>query len=112
MTTAESSSFRRLSALEAAALIRREPDATIFDVRDPVSFRAAHVDGAAHLSEDRVPAWLRRLEKDAPIVVYCYQGNASQVYARLFADFQHRRVYSVDGGYEAFAAALVEVPPS
>jgi thiosulfate sulfurtransferase len=95
----------RITAAEAIALIRAEPKVTVFDVRDLASYRHAHIDGAAHLTENRVPAWFRQLPKDAPIVIYCYKGNASQHYARIFADFGYQRAFSVDGGYEALAAA-------
>jgi thiosulfate sulfurtransferase len=105
MPIAESTTFRRLPASAAAALIRA-PGVTVFDVRDVASYQRAHVAGAAHLSEDRLLPWMRRLAKDAPVVIYCYHGNASQTYAQMFVDFRYSRVVSVDGGYEALAAAL------
>lgn len=100
-----SSSFRRISATEALQLLRSEPTARLFDVRDLQSYRSAHVDGAIHLAEDRLPVWLGRLPKDDPVIIYCYHGNASQTYAATFADFRHTRVFSVDGGHEALVAA-------
>jgi hypothetical protein len=39
-------------------------------------------------------------------MIYCYHGNASQVYASMFSDFNFREVYSVDGGYEVLAPAF------
>ena len=86
--------------------MRGEPPAIIFDVRDMASYQEAHVDGAAHLSEDRLLAWMKRLPKDAPVLIYCYHGNASKVFAQMFVDFRYSNVFSVDGGYEPLAAAL------
>lgn len=106
MTTVDKPAFRCLSATDAAALIRREPTATVFDVRDMASYQKAHVDGAAHLAEDRLLAWMRRLPKETPVVIYCYKGNASQAFAQMFIDFRYARVFSVDGGYEPLAEAL------
>ena len=106
MTVAEKTAFRCLPATEAAHLIRSEPTAAVFDVRDMASYQRAHVDGAAHLSEDRLLAWMRRLPKDAPVVIYCYHGNASKTFAQMFIDFRYSRVFSVDGGYEPLAAAM------
>jgi thiosulfate sulfurtransferase len=107
MSLAESSTFRCLSAAEALALIGEAPSVTVFDVRDLPSYQRGHLDGAAHLSEDRVLPWMRRLAKDAPVVIYCYHGNASKTYAQMFVDFRYTRVFSVDGGYEALAAVRV-----
>ena len=106
MTTAQQAPFRCISPVEAASLIRSDTTATVFDVRDLASYQRAHVDGAAHLTEQRVPLWLGRLAKDAPVLIYCYRGNSSKAYARMFGDFRFTRVYSVDDGYEPLAAAL------
>jgi len=86
--------------------MRAEPPPIVFDVRDITSYQKARVEGAAHLSEDRLLAWMKRLPKDAPLVIYCYHGNASKVFAQMFVDFRYSNVASVDGGYEALAAAL------
>ena len=85
MTPAEKTAFRCLPASDAAALIRNEPTAAVFDVRDMASYQRAHVDGAAHLSEDRLLAWMKRLPKETPVVIYCYHGNASKTWAGMFA---------------------------
>lgn len=106
MTVANKPAFRCLAANEAAELIRNEPTATVFDVRDMASYQKAHVDGAAHLSEDRLLAWMKRLPKENPVVIYCYHGNASKTFAQMFIDFRYARVFSVDGGYEPLAVAL------
>ena len=106
MSPAHHPAFACISASDAVALLRAEPTATVFDVRDLASYRQGHVDGAAHLSEDRLLAWTKRLAKEAPVVIYCYHGNASKTYAQMFVDFRHRRVFSVDGGYGPLAAAL------
>ncbi|NTV71793.1 MAG: thiosulfate sulfurtransferase GlpE [Azonexaceae bacterium] len=106
MNTAEKPAFRCISSREAIALMRAEPPPFVFDVRDMASYQKAHVDGAAHLSEDRLLAWMKRLPKDAPVLIYCYHGNASKVFAQMFVDFRYANVCSVDGGYEALAAAL------
>ena len=106
MTTAERVPFQCLAADEAAALIRAEADLTLFDVRDLQSYQQEHLDGAMHLSEERVPLWLGRLPKEGPVLVYCYHGNSSKTFAQMFSDFRFARVYSVEGGYRPLATAL------
>ena len=105
MSLPETAGFRCLSAAAALTLIREEAAVAIFDIRDLSSYQRAHLEGAAHLSEERLLPWSRRLPKDVPVVIYCYHGNASKAYAQMFVDFRHTRVFSVDGGYEALAAA-------
>jgi thiosulfate sulfurtransferase len=108
MTATQASSYQCIAAAEAAALIRDESNIALFDVRDPADYRQGHVADAAHLSEERLPAWFRRLPKDQAVVIYCYKGNASKAYAQMFADFRFTRVFSVDGGYGPLAAVLAE----
>ena len=108
MSDDEKPTFHCLSASAAAELIRNEPTAAVFDVRDMASYQKAHVEGAAHLSEDRLLAWMKRLPKETPVVIYCYHGNASKTFAQMFIDFRYTRVFSVDGGYEPLAVALAD----
>jgi len=98
--------YQCIPATEAAALIRSATKPAIFDVRDAAAYRQGHIAEAAHLAEDRLPGWLCRLDKEQPVLIYCYHGNASKAFAQMFADFRFTRVFSVDGGYAPLAAAL------
>ena len=98
--------FQCISPVQAVELLRPEVSLNFFDVRDLVSYRQGHIEGAAQLSEERVLAWIKRLPKEQPLLIYCYHGNASQTYAQMFSDFRFQRVFSVDGGYEKLVAAL------
>lgn len=113
-TPVTSRSDRRISAVDAADLLLRHRDGilpalAVFDVRDPQRYAAAHIDNAEHLTEAGFLAASRRVAKTTPVLVYCYHGNASQTYAQMFADFRFAEVYSVDGGYEVFAAELAKL---
>lgn len=101
MSQIEQHGFACISAAQAHAMLNTQPTPRLFDVRDPSHYQRSHLPGAAHLSENRMPAWMRKLAKDEPIIIYCYHGNASKIYAQMFCDFRFTRVYSVDGGYEA-----------
>ena len=46
--------FECIPGQTAADLLRAEPAAVLFDVRDATAYRNGHIDGAAHLSEDRL----------------------------------------------------------
>jgi len=74
----------------------------IFDSRDPASYSLAHIAGARRLSSENLDATLLGTPKTAPILLYCYHGNASQIYGQMFADFGFGEVYSLDGGFAAW----------
>ena len=106
--------FQRISPKHASDLILRAragiKPLAVFDSRDAVSYQKSHIMGTDHLTERDFGEVIANLPKSVPVMIYCYHGNASQVYASMFADFQYNEVYSVDGGYEALAPALSEIP--
>ncbi len=108
MQTNTTSNWKRISADEAAHMLeetRNTGELAVFDSRDMASYEESHVRGADHLSEYSFGEIIRALPKSTPVMIYCYHGNASQIYAQMFTDFRYREVYSVDGGYEALAEA-------
>ena len=101
----------RISARDAADMVMRYldgvlPELAVFDVRDAGQYAAAHIPGARHLTETAFPCVVRSLARHTPVLVYCYHGNASQQWAQTFSDFRFTEAWSVDDGYEAFAAEL------
>src|ERR1051325_172219 len=52
-------------------------DCTFVDIRDPASYRAAHIPGAIHINDGNVQEFLATADKSKEIVVYCYHGNSS-----------------------------------
>jgi rhodanese-related sulfurtransferase len=106
--------FQRVSPKYASDLILRSragiKPLALFDSRDMASYEKSHIKGTDHLTERGFGEVIASLPKNIPVMIYCYHGNASQIYASMFADFQFSEVYSVDGGYEALAPALPEFP--
>ena len=90
---------------EVRTMLGKLAELVLFDVRDRGSFERRHVEGAEHLTEAHLGPALRRLAKTTPVLIYCYHGNASQVYAETFADFRFVEVYSVDGGFDPLDAS-------
>jgi len=72
------------------------------DIRDPGSYRDAHIPGAIHLHDGNVHEFLGNTAKDADIVVYCYHGNSSLGAAAFFLDNGFKSVASMSGGFEAW----------
>lgn len=98
------SEFVRLSVNDAAALMNTR-DVMVLDIRDPDSYRAGHIEGAHHVHEGLATHISNNADLDTPIIVCCYHGNSSQQAAAWFANEGFEEVYSLDGGYEAWAAA-------
>jgi rhodanese-related sulfurtransferase len=107
---AMTTSWRRVTVTEAQTLSKRTGLA-IFDVRDAASYDQGHLEGAQHLLESKLEQVLFSIPKTTPMLIYCYHGNASQSYAKIFADFGFKEVYDLIDGYEAWRISSLQMPP-
>lgn len=90
-------SFGYLSVEETAELMKE--DAVIVDVRDPDSFAQGHMPEAFHLDNFSVASFIQQADFDAPTVVVCYHGHASQSAAAYLHSQGFDQVYSMNGGF-------------
>lgn len=103
-TMAEEASFERIG-IDIARQLIADDKTLVLDMRDPGSYESGHIEGAEHVTESNLFHFLSTTPKDTPVLIYCYHGNSSQVYAKTFADFRFKTVYSLDGGYEGWRKA-------
>ncbi len=99
---AERGTFKRIGIPEAEALLQRS-DVQVLDVRDAESYLRGHIEGAQNVSTRNLGDVIGSGKKSAPVLVYCYHGNASQEYSKILCDFGFSDVSSLDGGYEAWS---------
>jgi thiosulfate sulfurtransferase len=72
------------------------------DIRDPDSYRSAHIPGAIHLHDGNVQDFLQNTAKENPVVVYCYHGNSSMGATAFLIENGFTNVSSMSGGFEAW----------
>jgi thiosulfate sulfurtransferase len=72
------------------------------DIRDPGSYRAAHIPGAMHLHDGNIQEFLQTTEKEQAVVVYCYHGNSSLGATIFLIENGFKNVASMSGGFEAW----------
>ena len=72
------------------------------DIRDPASYRAAHIPRAVHLHDGNVQQFIQTAHKDRDLVVYCYHGNSSLGAVAYFLENGFNKVASMSGGFEAW----------
>ena len=77
-------------------------DCMFVDVRDPASYRAAHVPGALHLHDGNVQEFIAGVDKEHEVIVYCYHGNSSLGAVAYFLENGFKNVASMRGGFEAW----------
>jgi thiosulfate sulfurtransferase len=80
------------------------------DIRDPASYRAAHIAGALHLDDSNVQEFIQNTDKETPVVVYCYHGNSSLGATAYFVENGFKDVASMSGGFEAWRQVYEHEP--
>ena len=80
------------------------------DIRDPASYRAAHIPGALHLHDSNVQEFIENTDKETPVVVYCYHGNSSLGATAYFVENGFQDVASMSGGFEAWRQVYEHEP--
>lgn len=66
-------SYQCISVAEAQHILQSE-SATLLDIRDPHSFMTGHITDAIHLSNENVDEVVNSLDKEKPVIIYCYHG--------------------------------------
>lgn len=94
-------SFQRISVAECRALLT-DKTVTLLDIRDRQSYQNGAIDNATHVEDIDVAQFVEDVEKNKPLVIYCYHGNSSQSAAAYFFEKGFTEVYSLDGGYAAW----------
>jgi thiosulfate sulfurtransferase len=79
-----------------------EKSSLFVDIRDPRSYRQAHIPGAIHMNDGNVQEFVQQTDKDKEVVVYCYHGNSSMGATAYLIENGFTNVASMSGGFEAW----------
>lgn len=101
----EDVTYRDIHPSEWPAL-RDEPDLLVFDMRDPASYAAGHLDGAVPVTDSAVRQLIKSRQRQRPVLVYCYHGNSSRDLCELLAGFGFERVHNLVGGWQAWKQGI------
>lgn len=93
--------FKRINIKQAKQLC--EQGAVMVDIRDPESYANGHPTGAIHLDNHSLADFIANADLDVPTIVICYHGHSSQSAAAYLHSQDFSDLYSMDGGFEAWA---------
>ena len=96
------SSWQHLSVAGFKAL-NQQGTVQVVDIRDTASYHAGHIPGAQPLNDGTLEQFLSMADKTEALVVCCYHGHSSQNAAEFLVQQDFKNVYSLDGGYTAWA---------
>ena len=99
--------WRHLTVEAFKSLCADSPNTSIVqvvDIRDRESYQEGHIPGAVLLNDETIEDFMSAADKIRPLVVCCYHGHSSQNAAEFLVQQEFTDVYSLDGGYAAWAS--------
>jgi len=103
----ENSQISLVSVADASALINRQNDSIILDVRTPGEFDSGHIENAQNIDfkADDFAQKLKELDQDKSYIVYCGSGKRSGKATAQMKTLDFKNITDVDGGITAWKSA-------
>ena len=101
--------FEQIDIHKAKELIDRA-EVTVVDVRDPESYKQAHIPNAIPVNDETLTSFLKATDKKKPLICYCYHGFSSQSAAQYFHQEGFEKVFSIIGGFEEWRTSYPTQP--
>ena len=80
-------------------------DITIVDIRDPSDYKNSCIPNAISLNKKNISEFLKTVDKNQPLLCYCYHGISSRSAADYFSNQGFRKTYSLIGGFEKWRSS-------
>ena len=84
----------------------RDGDALIIDVREGWELDICSIDGAAHIPLQQVPARLKEIPHDRPVIVTCHHGMRSMQAVSWLRANGYGRVTNLQGGIDLWSLKI------
>jgi len=101
--------YQSISPAELAERLKTGEKVNLIDVREPMEFEIARIDGARLLPLSRFNEWIDELDPEAEIVVMCHHGIRSANLCMFLIRNGFDRVFNLDGGIDLWSK---EVDPN
>lgn len=98
-----------VSPTDFKSYMNRFPAEQVVDVRTKKEIKAnGMIDGAMNIdfNASYFKEEILKLDKNTAIMVYCRSGNRSGKAAKLLKDWGFKKIYDMDGGYNAYLETL------
>ncbi|HEY6839464.1 MAG TPA: rhodanese-like domain-containing protein [Geobacteraceae bacterium] len=89
---------RDISSAEAKALLAKNRQVFLLDVRTPEEYRQAHLKGATLIPLADLDRRVGELPKNRTLLVYCAVGSRSRIAASSLARRGYKEVYNMSDG--------------
>lgn len=103
--------YQSISPKELAARLENDENFRLIDVREPIEYQIARIEGAELLPMSRANEWLGTLDPQEEIVVMCHHGIRSANVCLFLAQNGFEKVYNLTGGIDLWSYEVDESVP-
>ena len=94
---------RNVAPHEASQLVAQKLNLYLLDVRTPMEYQQARLDGARLIPIDQLTRRLDEVPRDRPVLVYCAVGSRSAQVVNYLVRRGYPEVYNLYGGIYSWA---------
>jgi hydroxyacylglutathione hydrolase len=92
--------IERVDADQLAEILRKNPDAAVFDVRKESEYRGKHIQKSENTPLDFINESMLRIPRDRPAYVLCAGGYRSMIFASILRARGYDNLVDVSGGFK------------
>jgi rhodanese-related sulfurtransferase len=103
--------FKRLSPVELSERIARGEGPNVVDVREPVEYEIARIEGATLLPLSRFHEWAGGLNPEDELIFMCHHGVRSAQVCAVLARAGFANVWNLEGGIDRWSREVDSAVP-
>jgi rhodanese-related sulfurtransferase len=104
-------SYETILPEELDARIRRGQSVRLIDVREPIEYEMARIEGAELLPLSRLDEWAHTLNPEDEIVLMCHHGIRSAHVCAVLARNGFSKLYNLAGGIDRWSQEVDSAVP-
>lgn len=93
----------QLSAYELQEKLRQADDLLLLDVREPIEFKFARIEGSTLMPLNSIPGRITELNSGRETVLICHHGVRSMQAAQFLQRNGFTHLYNLSGGIDAWS---------
>ena len=109
-STIQEFQFTNMKALEAAKILKDNPNAVVLDIRTPAEFNEGHIPNAVNIDykADSFESELDKLDRDTTYLMHCRSGRRSANSFETFKKLGFKNIIHMDDGILGWKEDLVK----
>ena len=109
-STSQEFQFTNMKALEAAKILKDNPNAVVLDIRTPAEFNEGHIPNAVNIDykADSFESELDKLDRDTTYLMHCRSGRRSANSFETFKKLGFKNIIHMDDGILGWKEELVK----